>query len=410
MRYFNYFTRDEEERIFHSSPTEFSRYSDREILSHAIGAALYMPATRLNIADDLASGKHEGLVSVVMDLEDAVGDHQVELAEENLTQQLYRLSGLVRAEAIKAEELPLIFIRVRTPEQMKRIMDLIETSIELVTGFTLPKFSAEDGFEYFETIDSYNKQKPSNFPTLYAMPILETAEVIFNETRHSTLCRIKEMLATYRPYVLNVRIGATDFSSLFGLRRSPDMTIYDIGVIRECITDIINTFGRANDQYVISGPVWEYFKNDRGMGMKPHLRAATFEEAGLKPGQRPRLELINEYVEGLIREVTLDKANGIIGKTIIHPTHIIPVQSLYAVGYEEYIDALNIVNSNNGMVGVVKSQYANKMNEIKPHLNWANRILTRANIYGVLNENKNYTSILFGHESVQFEKSILSYS
>ncbi|MNW41093.1 hypothetical protein D3C74_182200 [compost metagenome] len=408
MRYFNYLTHDEEERIFHSSPMTFSNQSDREILSHSIGAALYMPATRLNIADELASGKHEGLVSVVMDLEDAVGDHQVELAEENLKQQMYRLAGMVKLEAIKSDDLPLIFIRVRTPKQMEQIIDLLESSLEFVTGFVLPKFSVEVGAEYFDIIRSYNGHKPSNFPTLYVMPILETSDVIFKESRYATLDGIKDLLSQYRDLVLNVRIGATDFSSLFGLRRSPDMTIYDIGVIRDCIIDVVNIFGRANDQYVISGPVWEYFKNERAS--KLHIRAATFEDAGGKAGQRTRIDIVNEYMEGLIREVSLDKANGIIGKSIIHPSHIIPVQSSYVVTYEEYLDATNIVNSNNGMIGVVKSQHENKMNEIKPHLNWANRILTRAKIYGVLNENKNYTSILLGHESSQHEKTILSYS
>ena len=114
--------------------------------------------------------------------------------------------------------------------------------------------------------------------------------------------------------------------------------------------------------YVISGPVWEYFSTN--------------------------------YVDGLIREVILDKENGIFGKTIIHPTHIKPVQSLYAVTHEEFMDASSIVANNNGYLGVVKSEYANKMNEIKPHLNWAKRVLLRSNIYGVLHEQQRYIALL----------------
>ncbi|MDR0269897.1 HpcH/HpaI aldolase/citrate lyase family protein [Paenibacillus sp.] len=414
MRYFNYLTQAEEERIFHSSPAPFSNCSNREVLSHAIGAALYMPATRINIADDLISGKHLGLVSVVMDLEDAVGDYQVEFAEDNLSQQIQRLAGLIRAEGIGADDLPLIFIRIRTPNQMEKIIHLLEPFLDLVTGFAIPKFNVEAGSEYFDIICSYNERKPSHFPTLYAMPILETAEVIFSESRFLTLYRIKELLSKYRELILNVRIGATDFSSLFGLRRGPDMTVYDIGVIRDCITDIVNIFGRADEQYVISGPVWEYFEN--GLGLKPHLQVAAFEAAASKetdgvPVKHAHMDdMFNKYMQGLFREVLLDKANGMIGKTVIHPTHILPVQSLYVVTYEEYIDAINIVKGSGEMVGVVKSQYANKMNEIKPHLNWANRILKRAKVYGVLNENENYTSILLGHESSQRETSVLSYS
>ncbi len=51
-------------------------------------------------------------------------------------------------------------------------------------------------------------------------------------------------------------------------------------------------------------------------------------------GVKLREKIINKSIDGLIREVLLDKANGIIGKTIIHPTHIIPVEALYVVSHE----------------------------------------------------------------------------
>ena len=96
-----------------------------------------------------------------------------------------------------------------------------------------------------------------------------------------------------------------------------------------------------------------------------------------------------------MREVLLDKANGLIGKTIIHPSHIIPVQSLYVVSHEEYIDACSILSNNNGEVGVLKSKFSNKMNEIKPHLSWAKKIISRSKIYGVFNEHQTFTSLLY---------------
>ena len=85
---------------------------------------------------------------------------------------------------------------------------------------------------------------------------------------------IKKLLDQYRQLVLNVRIGATDFSGLFGLRRSPDMTIYDIRVIGSCITDIINVFTRPGSNYVIPGPVWEFYSSERVL--KPQLRQGIF--------------------------------------------------------------------------------------------------------------------------------------
>jgi hypothetical protein len=118
---------------------------------------------------------------------------------------------------------------------------------------------------YFEILENYNDEKPSSAPMLYGLPILESGPVIYKESRTHTLQTIKEILEQYKNLVLNVRIGATDFSSLFGLRRSPDMTIYDITPIRDCVADIINIFGRVDASYVISGPVWEYFPS-KGIG------------------------------------------------------------------------------------------------------------------------------------------------
>ncbi|MCZ7176261.1 HpcH/HpaI aldolase/citrate lyase family protein, partial [Salmonella enterica] len=85
-------------------------------------------------------------------------------------------------------------------------------------------------------------------------------------------------------------------------------------------------------------------------------------------GQILREELISDANDGLIREVLLDKLNGISGKTCIHPTHIVPVNSQYVISKEEYYDAKRILDSTNGQVGVFKSEKGNKMNEVKPHL------------------------------------------
>ncbi|MWV45731.1 citrate lyase subunit beta [Paenibacillus sp. HJL G12] len=407
MRYFNYLSSEEEKDIFHSSPISFSHTSDKELLSHAVGAALYMPATRQDIADQMITEKFEGLVSVVLDLEDAVGDDQVDKAEESLQVQLRSIHSCLKSGMVTEQTIPLIFIRVRSPEQMKRVIDLLGEAVQCVTGFVLPKFSLHNGQRYLEIVDAYNGVRSPHSPLLYVMPILESSEVIYREYRTQTLMNIRALLDEYRDCILNVRIGATDFSSLFGLRRSPDMTIYDIGVIRDCITDIINIFGRAEDQYVISGPVWEYFKSDRVL--KSQLRQTPFEESAGRNGRRLRMHYINKYVDGLIREVAMDKENGMIGKTIIHPSHILPVQSMYAVTHEEFMDATHILSKNNGLLGVFKSQYANKMNEIKPHLNWAKRILIRSKIYGVLNENRNFTTLLV-RKNGQEQHEVVSYT
>ncbi|MDP4098054.1 HpcH/HpaI aldolase/citrate lyase family protein [Paenibacillus sp. P96] len=401
MRYFNYLQPEEESRIFHIAPSHFTNRTPKEVLAFAVGAALYMPATRASIVGDIMDSKIKGLTSMVIDLEDAVGDHQVEQAEASMLDQIYRLYSMMKLGAIQEESIPLIFIRVRSPQQLKRIITIFEETTEMITGFMLPKFSLSNGQQYLEIIQGYNHTKRLSSPTLYGLPILESAEVIYKEERYQTLSGLRQLITQYQDYILNIRIGATDFSSLFGLRRSPDMTIYDISVIRDCITDIINFFGRAEDGHVISGPVWEYFKSDRVL--KPQLRQTLFEETAGRVGRKRRMEILNVYVDGLIREVAMDKENGIIGKTIIHPTHILPVQSMYVVTHEEYMDALSIIDNNTGMLGVFKSKYSNKMNEIKPHLNWAQRMMARSQVYGVLHENINFTTLLLGdkeHEQI----------
>ncbi|MGP0579250.1 HpcH/HpaI aldolase/citrate lyase family protein [Paenibacillus peoriae] len=383
---------------------EFHNRSPKSILAYAIGAALYMPATRPEVAEEIKNGKHEGLTTVILDLEDAIGDQQVGQAEQSLAQQLLQLLSYVRTGMMSEQQLPLLFVRVRSVEQLERLLNGLGESLSLLTGFVLPKFSSDNGRAYFALIAEYNRNmhtgagNESNMPVLYGLPILESSKIIYRETRWNELLSIKEILDEYQEYVLNVRIGATDFSSLYGLRRSPDITIYEIAVIRDCIADIINLFGRVGSNYVISGPVWEYFSH-RERVFKPQLRVSPFEDALGKPGRHLRMDFISDAVDGLIREVMMDKENGIIGKTIIHPSHIKPVQAMYAVTHEEYMDALEIVERNDGSLGVFKSTYANKMNEIKPHLNWAHRIINRSKVYGVLHEQQHFVSLLPNHEN-----------
>ncbi|AOK91471.1 HpcH/HpaI aldolase/citrate lyase family protein [Paenibacillus polymyxa] len=389
---------------------EFHNHSPKSILAYAIGAALYMPATRSEVAEEIKNGKHEGLTTVILDLEDAIGDQQVGQAEQSLAQQLLQLLSYVRTGMMSEQQLPLLFVRVRSVEQLERLLNGLGESLSLLTGFVLPKFSSDNGRAYFALIAEYNRNmhtgagSESNMPVLYGLPILESSKIIYRETRWNELLSIKEILDEYQEYVLNVRIGATDFSSLYGLRRSPDITIYEIAVIRDCIADIINLFGRVGSNYVISGPVWEYFSH-RERVFKPQLRVSPFEDALGKPGRHLRMDFISDAVDGLIREVMMDKENGIIGKTIIHPSHIKPVQAMYAVTHEEYMDALEIVERNDGSLGVFKSTYANKMNEIKPHLNWAHRIINRSKVYGVLHEQQHFVSLLPNHENTSAANS-----
>lgn len=394
MKYFDYLTKEQETSLFYSPPVAFNHSTNKELLAYAVGAALYMPATRGSVAEDILKLRQAGLVTVIIDLEDAIGDGEVCFAEESVVRHLSFLAAYTESEPDPGSSLPLIFIRVRSPEQLQQLIFRLGSLITMLTGFVFPKFSAENGVDFFEAIADYNSSRSYSAPVLYGMPILESPSIIYRESRLESLLAIRNLLNDYRDYVLNVRIGATDFSSLFGLRRSPDISIYDLTPIRDCMSDIINVFGRVEEGYVISGPVWEYFGSKEHRVLRPQLRQTPFEDTYGKHGREMRDNYISSAVDGLIREVILDKENGIVGKTIIHPSHLRPVQALYTVMHEEYVDALSIVESNDGSRGVFKSEYFNKMNEIKPHLNWAKRILLRSQIYGVLHEQQHFVGLL----------------
>lgn len=360
MRYFNYL--DTYDDIFYKPPKDFSRDEDKEILSYALGATLYVPAVNGKISDYIIKREIEGLISMVICLEDAIGDGQVKEAENNLIKHIKNIKDQLKNKKINYNEIPLLFIRVRDPLHLKRIMSLLSEDIHLITGFVFPKFSSKIGERFLDELEKVKSKK------LYAMPILETKEILYKETRYDELNKIKKILSKHKEKILNIRVGATDFCSNFGIRRPYNKTIYDISVINECLLDILNYFTRIEEDYVISGPVWEYFSSMEN-------------------------RVSSKFVKGLIKEAYMDKINGFIGKTIIHPSHIRAVQTNLVVKKEEYLDAINIIENNNGGKGVFKSAYGNKMNEVKPHLNWAYKILKRAHIYGVFHGEEHYEKL-----------------
>ncbi|WP_016994008.1 HpcH/HpaI aldolase/citrate lyase family protein [Lysinibacillus boronitolerans] len=380
----------EAETIFYKKPQPFTKCESPDILSYALGATLYMPASMPTIVSLIRSQKYKQLTSLVIDLEDAVGDAELVDCEAKLIEDISELYALYQQKQLLLQELPLLFVRVRHVEQFQKLTTALGKKQEILTGYVFPKFTAEQGARYFELLEQTILE---NDLILYGMPILESREVLYKESRLEALLNIKAVLHQYRARVLNVRIGATDFCGIYGIRRRMDSTIYDISVIRDCIADIVNILGREEDGFIISGPVWEYFNNQRVL--KPALRVTPFSEKGALD---TRKALLDDCLDGLMKEVLMDKQNGIVGKTIIHPSHIRVVHALYAISYEEYLDALSIIENNDGQKGVMKSHYANKMNEIKPHMRWAQRILKQAHVYGVYHESVDFASLLLQSE------------
>ncbi|MET9454226.1 HpcH/HpaI aldolase/citrate lyase family protein [Streptomyces canus] len=381
MRHFGHIAPEVRQRLFHQEPCEFTADSSARLLSAALGATLYSPATRPRLADDIVKQAGLGVVSMVLCLEDSIGDDDVAEGEENLVRQFTDLAD-------RQVDPPLLFIRVRHPEQIPDLVRRLGPTVRLLSGFVLPKFTEERGIPFLEALSG---AEVASGHRLFAMPVLESPELLYRETRVETLEGIARAVDKYRDRVLALRLGVTDFCSSYGLRRAPDMTAWDVQIVASVIADVVNMLGRADGTgFTVTGPVWEYFRVQERM-FKPQLRRSPFLEG---QAEELREALIEHAMDGLLREITLDQANGLLGKTCIHPSHVLPVHALSVVSHEEFSDAQDILRPERGGGGVLRSQYTNKMNEVKPHRAWAERTLLRAEVFGVANEDIGFVELL----------------
>ncbi|AWT43014.1 MULTISPECIES: HpcH/HpaI aldolase/citrate lyase family protein [Streptomyces] len=382
MRHFGHVAPEVRRRLFHQEPCAFTADSPARLLAAALGATLYSPATRPRLADDIVKQAAGGVVSMVLCLEDSIGDEDVAEGEENLVRQFADL------DTRTGTELPLLFIRVRAPAQIPDLVARLGPAVRLLSGFVLPKFTEERGIPFLEALAT---AEAACGHRLFAMPVLESPELLYRESRVETLEGIFRAVDKYRDRVLALRLGVTDFCSSYGLRRAPDMTAYDVQIVASVISDVVNMLGRADGTgFTVTGPVWEYFRVPERL-FKPMLRTSPFLE-----GQAVELreKLIEHAMDGLLREISLDHANGLLGKTCIHPSHVPAVHALSVVSHEEYSDAADILRPERGGGGVLRSQYTNKMNEVKPHRAWAERTMLRAEVFGVAHEDVSFVDLL----------------
>lgn len=317
----------------------------RAKLQYMVGGLLYSPAINVGLVEKIENNSFPCLTSMAFCLEDSIHNEALEEAESELYRTLYAISK----RNISKDKMPLIFIRIRTPEHLEHVHTLLSPFYDVVTGYVLPKFDLSNCDKYKRIISNINAER---IEPLYIMPILESKMIADIENRTATLLKIKENLDSMQDYVLNVRVGGNDFSNLFGLRRGADQNIYQIGVIRDILIDIINIFA---EDYVVSGPVWEYFGTD----------------------------LSAPWATGLQAELSLDRLNGFIGKTSIHPSQLPLIYESMKVKKSDYEDALKILGWDSSKLGVEKSSDGSRMNEVKCHGKWALRIATMGDIYGI---------------------------
>ncbi len=363
MRHFSHLDDASRDALFAVPPQPVERDADPAVLALALGATLYTPATRTALADDARRAAAVGATSQVWDLEDSVPRAAEQYAQSSVVRGLRALDPAGAAGGDADGAAPLLFVRVRRPEQVLQIVRSAGRAARRLSGFVLPKFAPDaTGTAFLTAVQQAGELCGAR---LYALPVLEHPDLAWRETRADHLEAVRAVLDASPAPVLSVRVGGTDLCGLFGLRRDAGTPIWDLAVVRDALADVLNTFARRGD-YVVSGPVWEHFGAEPPRGGR----------RGAAGGGTARLD-------GLSREIALDRANGFCGKTVIHPSHVAPVNARHVVSRDELDDALTVLAGGDGG-GVVRSPSGTRMNELGPHALWAEQVAARAGVYGVL--------------------------
>ncbi len=367
MRYFSHLGEGSSKALFSKRPGDYDKNADPARLRKAIGALLYTPATFPTLAQDLISRRIPALRALSICLEDAIPDRLRAACELNLKEQLQALQAAIDGKRITADELPIIFVRIDSLSTLERLASDFVKYSALITGVILPKVTLENIMPYLRVAEAIHLASEDPF---YVLPTLESVELMQSPRRVVYLQTLKERMDAHPGRVLGLRIGATDLCGLYGIRRQVTSPIYHIPLLAHCIADITQVFC-LHDAYTVSGPVWEYFS----------------PEQPLIHGLRASLE-----TEGLLRELTLDLQQGLVGKTCIHPTQILPVQAAHVVPHAVYEDAVALLGGDDR--AVFAATLGNQMNETRPHAIWAKKTLEMADIYGVYQPNTNASSLM----------------
>lgn len=317
----------------------------KSISGYDVGALLYCPANaHLSIVESIKTEQFSMPFSLAFCLEDTIHDEAVEDAEQILFQTLKQISD---AKIKNDFYIPLIFVRIRSVQQLTKLAVEYKNFSNILTGFIIPKFYIENCDEYISAIHHIKYVQNLNY---FYMPIFESANMVDLKDRHENLIAIREKLSPISNLILNIRVGGNDFSNVFGLRRNINNTIYEMKPVSELLIDIVTTFAT---QYVVSGPVWEYYAGDG-------------------------------WDTGLRNEIEIDMLSGFVGKTIIHPKQIAVVNDMLKVSKMDYKDACCILNWDENNKTLVSSNVnSHRMNEYNTHHRWAHKILRLAQIYGI---------------------------
>lgn len=288
-----------------------------------LGASLYTPATRSDLAE-MGNGERPGVSphSLIYCLEDGIRHADVPLA-------LAQLAGAL--PQLRPGTGPLRFVRVRDPRTLEQVLAM--PGAGNLSGFVLPKSTRR-------TLRDYLGLLPDNVPV---MPTLETREV-FSQRQMESLRDFLLDSGLHRR-ILTLRLGGNDLLQLLGLRRVPGQTVHE-GPLSHTVQMLVGTFVPWG--FSLSGPVYEVFSDP----------------------------------DTLRRELRQDLGHGLTGKTVIHPAQVQLVADAYRVPPAQLEQARAVLEPDAGAVFALDGA----MCEPTTHRGWAERVLRRAQLYGVLDE------------------------
>ena len=288
-------------------------------LGWQLGAPLYVPASHPDLLKIANAEKIRFARSMIICTEDAIAEKDINRSLENLRKFLPYIHTMASRYR---------FIRVRNQDVLKRILDM--PNIDKVDGFVLPKFNQVNRDAYL------NELRNTQF---WVMPTLETADV-FNPSAMQDLA-MSLVEDSIHSRILMLRIGGNDLLNLVGIRRPRGITLYETP-IAGVISQLVTTYRPLG--FSLSAPVYEYLTDHNTLN----------------------------------REISLDMAHGLIGKTAIHPSQIPLIEKHYAVSEKDYLEALSILDVNSPAVFKMHES----MCEVSTHSVWAQQILFRHEYYG----------------------------
>ena len=292
----------------------------REISPIQLGGSLYIPATHKNVQKICNENRYPHLRSCIIDTEDAIVADDLDLALKNISKML---------ETYEPKELK-VFIRPRNPHILQEILKI--KNIEKVDGFSLPKYSTTVMKEYSQIISLSSKK-------FNIMPVLESLDLF----SLSKLEAIRDFLLSCKIPTLTLRLGGEDMMNYLGLKRRCEDNIYSLVGPASVIANVINTFKPFG--FNISATVFNCIEQE---------------------------VLYTDNVNEDLRQ-------GLIGKTIIHPNQIEPINEAYKVSLDEFEMAKKMLDSQTDAIIVFEGQMGEKF----AHGSWAKTILLREKFYGL---------------------------